>query len=110
MTPSRAGLCVVLAGGGADGLVVIAGETEPAALLFAAAEEAGWDVATPAEAEGELPRLIVDCGATEDDPPLQGGPQLVLCDAAPLAAQDPGGTAAGFVLALPLRERVISNG
>ena len=90
--------------GGGDGLVVIAGETEPAALLFAAAEEAGWDVATPAEAEGELPRLIVDCGATEDDPPLQGGPQLVLCDAAPLAAQDPGGTAAGFVLAIPFRD------
>ena len=48
------------------------------------------------------PHLIVDCGATDEGPPLQGGPQLLLCDAAPLAAQDPGGTAAGFVLAAPL--------
>ena len=78
--------------------------SRPSSAL-AAAEEAGWDVATPAEAEGELPRLIVDCGATEDDPPLQGGPQLVLCDAAPLAAQDPGGTAAGFVLRAPVPRR-----
>jgi 3-hydroxybutyryl-CoA dehydrogenase len=61
--------------------------------------------ATPVEAEGELPFLIVDCGATEDDPPLQGGPLLVLCDAAPLAAQDPGGTAAGFYLLAPVRGR-----
>ncbi len=88
--------------GGGDGLVVVAGETALAALLLDAAGDAGWDAATPAEAEGELPVLIVDCGATEEDPPLQGGPQLLLCDAAPLAAQDPGGTAAGFVLPAPL--------
>jgi 3-hydroxybutyryl-CoA dehydrogenase len=90
--------------GGGDGLVVVAGESELAAALLAAADEAGWDAAEPAEAEGELPALIVDCGATEEDPPLQGGPQLLLCDAAPLAALDPGGTAAGFVLAQPLRD------
>ena len=79
------------------------GRDEPlAAILLDAAAAAGWDAATPEEAEGELPFLIVDCGATDEDPPLQGGPQLLLCDAAPLAAQDPGGTAAGFVLALPL--------
>ena len=88
--------------GGGDGLVVIAGEEPIAAVLLDEAAAAGWDAATPEEVEGELPHLIVDCGATEEDPPLQGGPQLLLCDAAPLAAQDPGGTAAGFVLAAPL--------
>ena len=37
-------------------------------------------------------------------PPLQGGPQVLLCDAAPLSAQDPGGSAAGFALPLPVRD------
>jgi 3-hydroxybutyryl-CoA dehydrogenase len=87
--------------GGGDGLVVVAGASELADLLLAEAESAGWTAATPAETEGELPALIVDCGVTDDDPPLQGGPLLLLCDGAPLAAQDPGGTAAGFFLAPP---------
>jgi 3-hydroxybutyryl-CoA dehydrogenase len=90
--------------GGGDGLVVVAGESALAHWLLDAATAAGWDAAAPAEAEGELPFLIVDCGATEEDPPLQGGPQLLLCDALPLAVQDPGGTAAGFILAEPERE------
>ena len=51
-----------------------------------------------------MPFLIVDCGPAEDDPPLQGGPQLLLCDAAPLSFQDPGGTSAGFQLALPVTD------
>ena len=84
---------------------MIAGESELADALLAEAEAAGWAAATPAEAEGELPSLIVDCGATDEDPPLQGGPQLLLCDGAPLAAQDPGGTAAGFHVPAPVRER-----
>jgi 3-hydroxybutyryl-CoA dehydrogenase len=84
-----------------DGLVVIAGESELAAWLLSGALEAGWDATTPLDAEGEVPALIVDCGATEEDPPLQGGPQLLLCDAAPLSAQDPGGGAAGFFMAPP---------
>ena len=83
--------------GGGDGLVVVAGECE---LAGAAARRRPRRPAgtppTPGDAEGAVPALIVDCGATEDDPPLQGGPQLLLCDAAPLAAQDPGGAAAGF--------------
>jgi 3-hydroxybutyryl-CoA dehydrogenase len=83
--------------GGGDGLVVVAGESALVDRLLAEAGSAGWAAATPAEAEGELPYLILDCGATDEDPPLQGGPQLLLCDAAPLAAQDPGGTAAGFL-------------
>ncbi len=87
--------------GGGDGLVVVAGDSLLAEHLLSAAEAAGWEAATPLDAEGELPFLIVDCGATEEDPPLQGGPQLLLCDGAPLSAQDPGGTAAGFHLSLP---------
>jgi 3-hydroxybutyryl-CoA dehydrogenase len=49
-----------------------------------------------------VPELIVDCGATEDDPPLQGAHQAILCDTAPLSALDPGGSAAGFHLLAPL--------
>ena len=82
--------------GGGDGLVVVAGESALAADLLESAAAAGWDAATPEEAAGEVPVLIVDCGAGEDDPPLEGGPQLLLCDAAPLAALDPQGTSAGF--------------
>jgi 3-hydroxybutyryl-CoA dehydrogenase len=88
--------------GGGDGLVVIAGTSALAAELALAAEEAGWTVAEPAEAEGAVPALIVDCGADQDDPPLQGGPQLLLCDSLALGAMDPGGTAAGFHLLPPL--------
>jgi 3-hydroxybutyryl-CoA dehydrogenase len=86
--------------GGGDGLVVIAGDSALAGELAAAAESAGWDVAEPGEEE--VPFLNLDCGATDDDPPLQGGPQLLLCDAAPLAAIDPGGPSAGFFAIPPL--------
>jgi 3-hydroxybutyryl-CoA dehydrogenase len=89
-------------GGGAGGLVVVAGATRLAEDLRDAAEGAGWDVAWPEEAAGELPELIIDCGSTEDDPPLQGGPQLVLCDTGPLAALDPDGTSVGFFAFAPL--------
>jgi len=85
--------------GGGDGLVVIAGESDLAEELAGAAISAGWDVAAPEEAEGEVPELIVDCGGHASV--LQGGPQLLLCDAAPLAAQDPGGPSAGFHLLPP---------
>jgi len=89
-------------GGGGAGLVVIAGEGALAGELCAAAENAGWDVTDPADADGELPALIVDCGATDEDPPLQGGHQVLLCDEAALAALDPGGSSAGFHLVPPL--------
>jgi 3-hydroxybutyryl-CoA dehydrogenase len=89
---------------GGDGrLVVIAGGSALAEALGDAAREAGWRVADPEEAEGdEVPALVVDCGGLEDDVPLQGGPQLVLCDEAPLAELDAEGSAAGFFAAVPL--------
>jgi 3-hydroxybutyryl-CoA dehydrogenase len=91
-------------GDGGGALLVVAGDSEHAFWLLEAAATAGWDAATPWDADGEVPELIVDCGEVEGDPPLQGGPRLLLCDAASLAAQDPGGTAAGFYVALPVRD------
>lgn len=97
--------------GDGDGrLVVIAGEGAVAWALRDAAEAAGWAVAEPVEAEGEVPDLILDCGTTEDDPPLQGAHQAILCDAAPLSALDPGGSAAGFHVLAPLGRLVELTG
>jgi 3-hydroxybutyryl-CoA dehydrogenase len=89
-------------GGGAGRLVVIAGDGLAAEALRDAAEAAGWIAAEPLEADGELPFVILDCGARDDDTPLQGGHQAILCDSAPLAALDPGGGAAGFHVLPPL--------
>ena len=58
--------------GGGDGLVVIAGESELAEELAEAAIGAGWDVAAPEDADGEVPALIVDCG--DHDALLAGRP------------------------------------
>ncbi|HYV16092.1 MAG TPA: 3-hydroxyacyl-CoA dehydrogenase NAD-binding domain-containing protein [Conexibacter sp.] len=88
--------------GGGNGLVVVAGELTLAELLRVRAEEAGWDVRAPAEAEGEAPFLILDCGSTEEDPPLQGGPQAICCHEGSLATLDPGGSAVGFHALPPL--------
>ncbi len=88
--------------GGGDGLIVVAGGSETAAWVLESAVAAGWDAAAPWEAEGAVPFLIVDCGGGEQDVPLQGGPQLLLCDVAPLAAQDPAGASAGFFLPTPM--------
>ena len=88
---------------GGEGLVVIGGWTELADELREAAEAAGWRVADP-EGGGEVPALVVDCGGHDEDeaPPLQGGPQVILCDEGSLAELDPEGTAAGFFAAAPL--------
>jgi 3-hydroxybutyryl-CoA dehydrogenase len=90
--------------GGGDGrLVVIAGGSALAGELAEAAESAGWRVADPEQAElDEVPALIVDCGGLDDELTLQGGPQVLLCDEAPLADLDPEGSAAGFFAAAPL--------
>jgi 3-hydroxybutyryl-CoA dehydrogenase len=93
--------------GGGDGLVVIAGDGTVAGELAAAAEDAGWEVAEPADAEGEVPFLIVDCGY-EGDVALQGGPQAVLVDQLPVAELDPAGT--GFHLVPPLGRLVELTG
>lgn len=86
----------------AGALVVVAGDTVLAHELLDLGAEAGFDMRTPAEADGELPLLILDCGATEDDPPLQGGPQALLLHQGSLAALDPGGAAVGFHALPPL--------
>ncbi len=83
-------------------VVVIAGEIPLAQLLLERAEAAGWDARTQAEAGGEVPFLILDCGATEDDPPLQGGPQAICLHEGSLTALDAGGSAVGFHALPPL--------
>ena len=94
------------AAGGGDGLVVIAGESQLAFELELAATDAGWTVATPAEAlDGPAPFLILDLtGGEEPDAPLQGAPQAICCTAGSLTALDPGGSAVGFHALAPLAE------
>ncbi len=89
-------------GGNGSPVVVIAGEIPLAHLLLERAEAAGWDARTPAETDGAVPFLILDCGTTEDDPPLQGGPQAICCHEGSLTALDPGGAAVGFHALAPL--------
>jgi 3-hydroxybutyryl-CoA dehydrogenase len=91
--------------GGGDGLVVIAGDLAIAHELADAAQDAGWRVATPAsaEADGEIPFLILDCSTGDElDAPLQGGPQAICCAAGSLAALDPEGSGVGFHVLPPL--------
>ncbi len=95
--------------GGGDGLVVIAGENRVAYELLGLAEAAGWEAASPAAAAGEVPFLILDCGAGEHDPPLQGGPQAVCCADGSLAALDPGGSAVGFHALPPLGDTRVAE-
>jgi 3-hydroxybutyryl-CoA dehydrogenase len=90
-----------------SGLIVIGGDGPIAAELHALAGAAGWEVRWAAEAEGAVPELIVDCGLDEEDPPLQGGPQLLLCDEGSLAALDPAGGAVGFHALPPLADAAL---
>ena len=90
------------AGGGDGRLVVIAGDLPVAEELRDVAASAGYAAVEPAGAEGEVPWLAVDCGAGEDEPPLQGGPIALLCADASLHALDPGGRAVGFHALPPL--------
>jgi 3-hydroxybutyryl-CoA dehydrogenase len=90
--------------GGGDGLVVIAGELSLAYDLRELAVEAGWDVAAPDEAEGEVPYLLVDCGHDAGEGiALQGAPQTILVADSSLHQLDPGGGSSGFH-ALPTLE------
>ena len=99
----------LIAGGGGDGLIVIAGRSPLAQELEGAASEAGWEVAFPEEAQDrEPPFLILDLGQEEDvDAPLQGGPQAICCAGGSLAMLDPGGGAVGFHALPPLEEASI---
>jgi 3-hydroxybutyryl-CoA dehydrogenase len=83
-------------------LVVVAGDSVLAQELLDLGAAVGWDTRLPDEAHGELPALILDCGADPDGPPLQGGPQAILCRHGSLTALDPGGTAVGFHALPPL--------
>jgi 3-hydroxybutyryl-CoA dehydrogenase len=71
-----------------------------------AAQEAGWTVAEPDDAEAmDPPFLILDLtGGEETGVPLQGGPQAICCATGSLAALDPGGGAVGFHALPPLEE------
>jgi 3-hydroxybutyryl-CoA dehydrogenase len=86
----------------ADGLIVVGGDLPVAGELIEAAAEAGWDVATPEDAEGEVPFLALDCAHDEHAPPLEGGPRARLCAGAPLAWLEEDGPAVGFHVLPPL--------
>ncbi len=90
------------AGGGADRIVVVAGGLAVAQELRALAAQAGFDARDQDEAVGEVPWLLVDCGADPDGPPLQGGPVALLCADGSLHALDGGGGAVGFHVLPPL--------
>jgi 3-hydroxybutyryl-CoA dehydrogenase len=90
------------AAGGDGRLVVVAGDVPVADELRGMAAAAGWAAVEPAGAEGEVPWLALDCGAEEDDPPLQGGPIALLCADGSLHALDAGGGAVGFHALPPL--------
>ena len=98
-----------LRAGGGDGLIVIAGHSALAHELEDAAADAGWDVASPEEAQGlEAPFLILDLDQGEDlEAPLQGGPQAICCAAGSLGMLDPGGGAVGFHALPPLGEAAL---
>jgi len=85
----------------AGGLVVVSGEIAIAHELRLLGDEAGWDVRVPEDVDGEVPDLILDCGATEEEP-LQGGPQALLLAEGSLAMLDGGGPSIGFHALPPL--------
>ncbi len=84
--------------GGGSGRIAIAGEGVLAGELWAAAENAGWEVTGLADAA--IAELIVDCGTAGEE--VHGKPVAILCDVAALAALDPGGDSVGFHLVPPL--------
>jgi 3-hydroxybutyryl-CoA dehydrogenase len=94
---------------GGEGLVVIAGDAPLAHQLAELAVQAGWDVASSAEAGNrEAPFLILDVTlGAEPDAPLQGGPQAICCAGGSLAALDPGGGAVGFHALPPFAESAL---
>jgi 3-hydroxybutyryl-CoA dehydrogenase len=90
--------------GGAEGMVVVAGDSTLAEELSGAASDAGWRVQS-STGSGEVPTLILDC--TDGDEILQGGPRVICCAAGSLHALDPGGAAVGFNALPPLHESAL---
>jgi 3-hydroxybutyryl-CoA dehydrogenase len=92
--------------GGGDGVIVVAGDTPLALELAAAAEQAGWTVTFPLEAQSlDSPFLILDLtGGEQPEAPLQGAPQTICLATGSLSALDPGGSAVGFHALPPLAE------
>jgi 3-hydroxybutyryl-CoA dehydrogenase len=90
-------------------VVVIAGDTPLALELAQAAQDAGWQVASPLQAADlDTPSLILDLTAGEQpEAPLQGAPQAICVAAGSLAALDPGGSAVGFHALPPLVESTL---
>ncbi|UGS37630.1 3-hydroxyadipyl-CoA dehydrogenase [Capillimicrobium parvum] len=88
-------------GAEAGGLVVISGDVAIAHELRLLGDDAGWDVRVPEDVNGEVPDLILDCGANEEEP-LQGGPQALLLTEGSLAMLDGGGGSVGFHALPPL--------
>ncbi len=84
--------------------VVVAGYGPLAEELRDMLYDAGWSVRLPEDVGGEVPWLSIDCGRDEDDPPLEGAPQLVLCDRGSLAELEGDGPAAGFHALPPLHD------
>jgi 3-hydroxybutyryl-CoA dehydrogenase len=89
-------------GPGGAGLIIVAGWSALAEQLRDRAAAAGWDARKPADADGAVPWLVIDCGAEPEDGVLQGGPQLLLLEEGSLAALNPDGGAAGFFTLAPL--------
>jgi 3-hydroxybutyryl-CoA dehydrogenase len=87
-----------------DGLLLVAGHSPLADELRDLAADAGWDVRAPDDVDGAVPWLSVDCGRDDDEPALEGAPQLLLCDRASLAVLDGDGPAAGFHALPPLAD------
>jgi 3-hydroxybutyryl-CoA dehydrogenase len=86
-----------------EGLVVIAGDVVVAHELAALAAAAGWEVAEPAEVDGAVPWLAIDCGQDPEGQPLQGAPQAILVAEGSLHQLDQGGGGVGFHALPPLQ-------
>jgi 3-hydroxybutyryl-CoA dehydrogenase len=88
---------------GARGLVVIAGDLVVAHDLRELAAAAGWDVAEPGDADGDVPWLAIDCGHDPEAEPIQGAPQAILVADGSLHQLDQGGGCVGFHALPPLQ-------